>query len=98
MTTYTPTEKLVKCREIWRKTMAYKAEGEGLVLELMRHLDTTPEQLADCRRVTLSIDEMLTQDVTGLRKAYPRHENNYFLQYPWWDEKYNRYDQPKENL
>jgi len=92
----TSTDKLVKCREIWRKTMAYKDEGEGLVLELMRHPDTTPEQLADCRRVMLRIDELLTQDVTGLRKAYPRHENSYFLQHPWWDEKHNRYDQPKE--
>jgi hypothetical protein len=72
--------------------MAHKAKGERLVLELMRHPDTTPEQLQDCRRVMLSIEGMLTQSVTGLRKVYPKHKNQFFLEHAWWAEEFNRYE------
>ena len=75
--------------------MAYKAKGEGLVLELMRHPDTTPEQLADCRRVTLSIDGLLKQAVTGLRRVYPLRKAN-LMQHPWWAAEFNRYEEQKE--
>lgn len=76
--------------------MAHKAKGEKLVLELVRHPDTTLEQLADCRRVMLSIDGLLKQSVTGLRKAYPKHKNSFFLEHPWWAAEFNRYEERKE--
>lgn len=88
----TPTEKLVRCKEIWRETTEHKAKGERLVLELMRHPDTTPEQLQDCRRVMLSIEGLLKQSVTGLRKVYPKPKSVFFLQHPWWASEYNRYE------
>ena len=87
----TPTEKLVRCKQIWRETTEHKAKGERLVLELMRHPDTTPEQLQDCRRVMLNIEGLLKQSVTGLRKVYPE-KRGMLMQHPWWDKNYNRYE------
>lgn len=94
----TPTEKLLKAREIWKDVEKHKAKGESLVLELLRHPDTTPEQLQDCRRVMRLIEGHLEQAVTGLRRAFPPLRNGY-TQYPWHDLNYNRYDEamkPKE--
>ena len=88
----TPTEKLVRCREIWRNTMEHKAKGERLVLELMRHPDATPEQLQECRQVMLSIEGMLKQSVTGLRKGYPKQKSLFLTQAAWWADEYNRYE------
>jgi hypothetical protein len=86
----TPTEKLKRCKQIWREATEHKAKGERLVLELMRHPDTTPEQLQDCRRVMLNIEGLLKQSVTGLRKAYP--STGYLIRHPWWADEYNRYE------
>jgi hypothetical protein len=87
------TDRLVKCREIWRKVLKQKAEGDELVLELMRHPDTTPAQLAECRQSLFGIEKEFAQSLMMLREAYPVRENNFFLQHPWWDEKYNRYEE-----
>ena len=86
----TPTEKLKRCKEIWRSAVEHKAKGERLVLELMRHPDATPEQLQDCRRVMLNIEGLLKQSVTGLRKVYPL--SGYLIRHPWWADAYNRYE------
>lgn len=88
----TSTEKLVRCKQIWRETMAHKTKGESLVLALMRHPDTTPEQLQDCRRVMLNIEDLMRGAVTSLRRAYPKHANQFFLQNAWWEDEYNRYE------
>lgn len=87
----TPTEKLVRCKQIWRSTMEHKAKGERLVLELMRHPDTTPEQLQDCRRMMLNVEGLLRGAVTSLRKVYPER-NGMLNQHAWWDRNYNRYE------
>ena len=88
----TPTEKLKRCKEIWRSAVEHKSKGERLVLELMRHPDTTPEQLQDCRRMMLNVENMVRQTVTSLRKVYPRHHNAFVREQPWWDGNYNRYE------
>lgn len=88
----TPTEKLVRCREIWRNTMEYRAEGEGCVMKLMRHPDTTPEQLQECRQIMLSIEEMMRDAVTSLRRAYPKQKSLFLTQAAWWADEYNRYE------
>ena len=88
----TPTEKLKRCKEIWRSTMEHKAKGERLLLELMRHPDTTPEQLQDCRRMMLNVEGLLKQSVTGLRKVYPMRLSFTYTQHPWWDKNYDRYE------
>jgi hypothetical protein len=88
----TPTEKLVRCKEIWRNTMKYRAEGEGCVMKLMRHPDTTPEQLQECRQMMLNIEDLMRGAVTSLRRVYPKHTNQFFLQNAWWEDEYNRYE------
>lgn len=88
----TPTEKLVRCKQIWRETLEHTAKGEGCVMQLMRHPDTTPEQLQDCRRVMLNIEDLMRGAVTSLRRAYPKPKSVFFLQHPWWADAYNRYE------
>jgi len=89
----TPTEKLVRCKQIWRETMEHKKKGEGLVLALMRHPDATPEQLQDCRRVMLNVEDLMRSAVTSLRRVYPKHKNAFFLEHAWWADEYNRYEE-----
>lgn len=91
----TPTEKLAKCREMWREAIEHKIKSERLVLELMRHPDATPEQLQSCRRVMLSIEDLMRQIVTGLRKVMPPKRSAYLTQHAWWDKEYNRYEVKK---
>lgn len=72
--------------------MQYKAKADDCVLKLMRHPDTTPEQLQDCRRVMLNVEDLMRGAVTSLRRVYPKHENQFFLEHAWWAEEFNRYE------
>jgi hypothetical protein len=58
----------------------------------MRHPDTTPEQLQECRQMMLNIEDMMRGAVTSLRRAYPKHGNRYFTEHTWWADEYNRYE------
>lgn len=88
----TKEDKLKKALALWREAIAHKAKGESLVLELMRHPDTSLEQLQDCRRVMLKVEGMLEPLTTQLRKAFPEIKNYWGKQYPWHDPAFNRYD------
>jgi len=91
--TSTPTEKLVRCKQIWRETMAHKAKAERLVLELMRHPEAVAEHFVQAHKSLQASEGLLRQAVTGLRKAYPMHKSQFFLQHAWWGEEFNRYDE-----
>ncbi len=85
-------DKLLRCKQIWRETMQYRAKADSCVLKLMRHPDTTPEQLQDCRRVMLNVEDLMRSAVTSLRRVYPKHKNQFFLEHAWWADEFNRYE------
>lgn len=86
---------IAKAKELFKQALEHKTRGEGLALELLRHPDTTIEQLADARRCVLNAEDMMRELVTGLRATIPLL-NGYFIQHPWHAPIYNRYNQPKE--
>lgn len=71
--------------------MQYKAKADDCVLKLMRHPDTTPEQLQDCRRVMLNVEDLMRSAVTSLRRVYPL-KGGYSIEHAWWAEEFNRYE------
>jgi hypothetical protein len=91
----TPQEKLTKAQEIWKQSVAKQRESEQIILKLLRHPDATPEQLIDCHRLTQSVEGMMLDLTTALRKAYPPQQSVWHLGKPWngseWD-KYHRRD------
>jgi hypothetical protein len=78
--------------------MQHKEKGERIILQLLRHPDTSPEQLQDAHRLTQNVEGMLREITTRLRVLFPPHKG-YGLQYPWNNKDVDRYDEalrPKE--
>ena len=92
----TPADKLAKCREIWRTTMAHRDKAEGLVMEMMRHPEATADHFVQMHRSTQASEALLRQAVTGLRKVDPPR-GGYFINHPWHDPKFDRYDDSLRN-
>ena len=92
----TPTEKLVKCREIWRTNMIRRAKAEELVMEMMRHPEATADHFAQMHTAIQASESLLRQVVTKVRKVYPPL-GEYFINHPWHDPKFDRYDDSLRN-
>jgi hypothetical protein len=93
-------EKLLKCKEMWKHTMQHRAKAERLSLEMMRHPEANAEHFMQVHKSMQAVESLTRQAVTGLRRVFPTHHNSYFLQHPWNNSEYNRYDEaltkPKE--
>ncbi len=89
----TPQEKLIKAREIWKQTVAYQREAEQCILKLLRHPDTTPEQLVECHQLTQRVEVMLRDLTTRLRKAYPPQRSVWLNALPWNNPEWDSYQQ-----
>ena len=60
----------------------------GLVLQVMRHKEATPEQVLDLHQRYTNAYAGYIQLRETLRKAYPEWTQNSFLNpYPWWSNK-----------
>jgi hypothetical protein len=93
-------EKLAKCKEMWKNTMQHKAKADRLSLEMMRHPEAEAEHFMQVHKSMQAAESLTRQAVTGLRRVFPIHNSDYFLQHPWNNSEYDRYDEalnkPKE--
>jgi hypothetical protein len=92
--------KLLKCKEMWTNTMQHRAKADRLSLEMMRHPEANAEHFMQVHKSMQAAESLTRQAVTGLRRVFPTHSSEYFLQHPWNKDEYDRYDEaltkPKE--
>jgi hypothetical protein len=93
-------DKLFKCKEMWKNTMQHRAKADRLSLEMMRHPEANAEHFMQVHKSMQAAESLTRQAVTGLRRVFPIHPNQFFLQHPWNNPEYDRYDEsltkPKE--
>ena len=90
-------DKLSKCKEMWRNTMQHRAKADRLSLEMMRHPEANAEHFMQVHKSMQAAESLTRQAVTGLRRVFPTHHSAFFLQHPWNDSEYDRYDESLTN-
>jgi len=84
--------KMEQTRQSFVRLINHKNEAEDGVLKILKHPDSTGEQIMEVRRVMLVVEESLHRVIPALRKQYP-YPTISMVTRPWHKQEYDKYDQ-----
>ena len=83
--------KMEQTRQSFVRLINHKNEAEDGVLKILKHPDSTGEQIMEVRRVMLVVEESLHRVIPALRKQYP-YPTISMVTRPWHRQEYDKYE------
>jgi len=93
---YEPQPSLMEqARQAFMRILRHKQDMEDGAMKLLKHPDSTGEQIMKAREMLLRVEEPLGNAVRKLREQYPYQGISYAPR-PWHKPEYDKYMTPAE--
>jgi len=86
-----------QARQTFVRLIRHKNEAEDGVLKILKHPDSTREQIMEVRRVMLVVEESLHRVIPALRVKYP-YRGFSDAPRPWHKPEFDKYMEVKDGI